>query len=337
MRQSSCWSPRSVGSSRPTSRSGSKARLPPLAAGSALPQSSSRLPEDLPRRSSGSVKIGPSGIVARRRTQVDRLDPLCHGGLVNKVAPLAPGGGLGNSLSAGSLWKAAPGLSSGSSASASKAVPEGLGPLKASLASGRADLARVSSSPLFSAAQSSSQPFATKATKLQLDRHPPSAIGGSPSKLKREIESPEKDKEKEALPAARLDAVVSDERSSPQADARGSALAAELGGASTSAAAVDVVAEKNAIKCKAVASLQRLFFEEVERGGDANAAAAAALKRLAEETRPPSRLGTAGAGDVGLHSWTTKQSRKEQMPIFEEVPEMSTEVDGSDQLMVMPL
>ncbi|CAE8646757.1 unnamed protein product, partial [Polarella glacialis] len=80
---------------------------------------------------------------------------------------------------------------------------------------------------------------------------------------------------------------------------RASALVAELGGASVAAAEVDKVdseAAKNAAKCKAVASLQRLFFEEVQRGGDANAAAAAALKRLAEETRqddesrPVSRL-----------------------------------------------
>ncbi|CAE8598126.1 unnamed protein product, partial [Polarella glacialis] len=80
---------------------------------------------------------------------------------------------------------------------------------------------------------------------------------------------------------------------------RASALVAELGGASVAAAEVDKVdseAAKNAAKCKAVASLQRLFFEEVRRGGDANAAAAAALKRLAEETRqddesrPVSRL-----------------------------------------------
>lgn len=35
-----------------------------------------------------------------------------------------------------------------------------------------------------------------------------------------------------------------------------------------------------------MASLQRLFFEEVRRSGDPNAAAAAALLRLAEESRP---------------------------------------------------
>lgn len=42
----------------------------------------------------------------------------------------------------------------------------------------------------------------------------------------------------------------------------------------------------NAAKCQAVASLQRFFFEEVARGGDPNAAAATALLRLAEESRP---------------------------------------------------
>merc|ERR1740121_1106536 len=42
-----------------------------------------------------------------------------------------------------------------------------------------------------------------------------------------------------------------------------------------------------AARLQAVASLQRLFFEEVRRSGDPNAAAAAALLRLAEESRPP--------------------------------------------------
>jgi len=44
--------------------------------------------------------------------------------------------------------------------------------------------------------------------------------------------------------------------------------------------------ERNAAKCQAVASLQKLFFEEVNNGGDPNIAAAAALRRLAEESRP---------------------------------------------------
>jgi len=42
----------------------------------------------------------------------------------------------------------------------------------------------------------------------------------------------------------------------------------------------------NAAKLQAVASLQRLFFEEMKSCGDPNAAAAAALVRLAEESRP---------------------------------------------------
>lgn len=50
---------------------------------------------------------------------------------------------------------------------------------------------------------------------------------------------------------------------------------------------------KYAAKCAAVASLQRLFFEEVGRSGDANAAAAAALLRLAEESRPAAELAPA--------------------------------------------
>lgn len=47
---------------------------------------------------------------------------------------------------------------------------------------------------------------------------------------------------------------------------------------------------KYAAKCVAVANLQRLFFEEVGRSGDANAAAATALLRLAEESRPAMEL-----------------------------------------------
>lgn len=47
---------------------------------------------------------------------------------------------------------------------------------------------------------------------------------------------------------------------------------------------------KYAAKCAAVANLQRLFFEEVGRSGDANAAAATALLRLAEESRPAAEL-----------------------------------------------
>lgn len=50
----------------------------------------------------------------------------------------------------------------------------------------------------------------------------------------------------------------------------------------------------NAAKCAAIANLQRLFFEEVGRGGDANAAAAAALRRLAEESRPVGDLSPRG-------------------------------------------
>jgi len=46
----------------------------------------------------------------------------------------------------------------------------------------------------------------------------------------------------------------------------------------------------HAAKCAAIADLQRLFFEEVGRGGDANAAAAKALLRLAEESRPAAEL-----------------------------------------------
>eukprot|EP00931_Biecheleriopsis_adriatica_P066642 TRINITY_DN4094_c0_g1_i1.p1 TRINITY_DN4094_c0_g1~~TRINITY_DN4094_c0_g1_i1.p1 ORF type:complete len:254 (-),score=63.83 TRINITY_DN4094_c0_g1_i1:137-898(-) len=70
-------------------------------------------------------------------------------------------------------------------------------------------------------------------------------------------------------------------------DNRGLALVAELGGARTAEGeSKKEVEQREAVRSSAVASLQRLFFEEVKRGGDVNAAAAAALKRLAEETRP---------------------------------------------------
>jgi hypothetical protein len=56
---------------------------------------------------------------------------------------------------------------------------------------------------------------------------------------------------------------------------------------------------KYAAKCAAVANLQRLFFEEVGRSGDANAAAAAALLRLAEESRPTGELSPRHLGAGG--------------------------------------
>jgi len=69
---------------------------------------------------------------------------------------------------------------------------------------------------------------------------------------------------------------------------RSAAGGAEASG--TQASATDERAKKNAAKIQAVASLQRLFFEEVARGGDANAAAAKALLRLAEAAACPSSL-----------------------------------------------
>mmetsp|Transcript_4119 Transcript_4119/g.6993 ORF Transcript_4119/g.6993 Transcript_4119/m.6993 type:complete len:240 (-) Transcript_4119:80-799(-) len=53
---------------------------------------------------------------------------------------------------------------------------------------------------------------------------------------------------------------------------------------STASAASSTLAAATA-RCQAVKSLQRLFFDEMSRSGDPNAAAAAALLRLAEETR----------------------------------------------------
>lgn len=76
----------------------------------------------------------------------------------------------------------------------------------------------------------------------------------------------------------------------PQANAAvassSSSAPAEREPTETQASAPSKEVERNTAKCQAVASLQRLFFEEVKRSGDPNAAAAAALLRLAEESRP---------------------------------------------------
>lgn len=59
----------------------------------------------------------------------------------------------------------------------------------------------------------------------------------------------------------------------------GKSLAAELSGASPVSESPQ---EKVQRKAKAVASLQKLFFEELRDSGDRNAAAAQALRRLVE-------------------------------------------------------
>lgn len=57
---------------------------------------------------------------------------------------------------------------------------------------------------------------------------------------------------------------------------------------SSTTAAAGSAAAANAAKVQAVANLQKLFFEEMKNGGDPNAAAAAALVRLTEASRPVS-------------------------------------------------
>mmetsp|Transcript_42150 Transcript_42150/g.68270 ORF Transcript_42150/g.68270 Transcript_42150/m.68270 type:complete len:288 (+) Transcript_42150:46-909(+) len=245
-------------SDAPPSRSSSKARLPPLAAQA----SPAPLPEEMMRRSTPSLLLSSSGVVARKRASAhaERLDPLKGSG--SKGPPLIPlGSSISASRSCGSLFKA-PIPASSSQPSAKLQLRSKSSMLVHELGSGSepadraAALARLPALPAKPSLQASTPAHA-------------SAVGGQSS-------------------GSRAPAI-----------SRASALVAELGGASVAAAEVDKVdseAAKNAAKCKAVASLQRLFFEEVQRGGDANAAAAAALKRLAEETRqddesrPVSRL-----------------------------------------------
>jgi len=90
-------------------------------------------------------------------------------------------------------------------------------------------------------------------------------------------------------PTAAL-AGVAAECSFPASPASGSPAKPELQEPSLHAATSAASAPKYAAKCAAVANLQRLFFEEVGRSGDANAAAAAALLRLAEESRPSAEV-----------------------------------------------
>lgn len=89
----------------------------------------------------------------------------------------------------------------------------------------------------------------------------------------------------------------------------------ELTGESPAEDAVADAQAKNAAKCQAVASLQRLFFENVARGEDPNAAAASALLRLAEESRPPAEVlrrptprGGGGGGGGGLSGAGSRQA-----------------------------
>mmetsp|Transcript_93988 Transcript_93988/g.166371 ORF Transcript_93988/g.166371 Transcript_93988/m.166371 type:complete len:444 (-) Transcript_93988:64-1395(-) len=71
---------------------------------------------------------------------------------------------------------------------------------------------------------------------------------------------------------------------------------------------------KSAARMNAVRSLQRLFFEEVGKSGDPNAAAAAALLRLADESRPsdeqltprPSGRQAGAARSSGPHGGMTR-------------------------------
>lgn len=80
---------------------------------------------------------------------------------------------------------------------------------------------------------------------------------------------------------------------------------ASSGGAGGAGGRTEGSTSDAAARLQAVASLQRLFFNEMKRGGDPNAAAAAALLRLAEESRP--------VGD--LLGGTRPQTRSRSLPI----------------------
>jgi hypothetical protein len=78
---------------------------------------------------------------------------------------------------------------------------------------------------------------------------------------------------------------------------------------------------KYAAKCAAVKNLQRLFFEEVGRSGDVNAAAATALRRLAETSRPAAELSPRYLTHAGESIHTTKNVPAEDDLVVREAEE----------------
>lgn len=99
----------------------------------------------------------------------------------------------------------------------------------------------------------------------------------------------------------------------------------------------------HAEKTKAVASLQKLFFEEMKKGGDANAAAASALKRLAEEEFRPSTgmesLSMTGPRSRSLGTAQPKavlRANNTEEVLLEEVDE-EDEPSGVDRLVLQPV
>jgi len=206
---------------------------------------------------------------------VERLDPLCRGGDAGNPFGKQPSSFVkGPPLGVGSSSKATP-LSSSLSAGSLKApasssglppFPE-LGPLPREKSSKSQTSLRQASLPV----------------GLSTPKSPPAGLGSPARQRARNFEaSPSRDTQVRSQ--GHNPGIDSVDRT--PMDDRGSALAAELGGGRSSVPEEQSEKDKNAVKCRAVASLQRLFFEEVQRGGDANAAAAVALKRLAEETRP---------------------------------------------------
>jgi len=254
----------------------SKARLPPLVASAAAAGSPLLVEEREQRaqRAQPSLVLSSSGVVARRRSQVERLDPLCRGGDAGNPFGKQPSSFVkGPPLGVGSSSKATP-LSSSLSA----------GSLKAPASS--------SGLPPFPELGPLSREKSCK-SQTSLRQAPLQIVGLSP-KSPSGLGSPVRQRARNLEASPSRDTPVRSQGHNPGIDSvdrmpmddRGSALVAELGGGRSSMQEEQSEKDKNAVKCRAVASLQRLFFEEVQRGGDANAAAAVALKRLAEETRP---------------------------------------------------
>lgn len=109
-------------------------------------------------------------------------------------------------------------------------------------------------------------------------------------------ESPRDSRSQEAIGVASPSGVAKHgDVLSPEADPHEKRVAKAVEAAGPSSVVKSGVAQlsevemhaKKVAKVQAVAALQRLFFEEVSNGCDPNAAAAKALLRLAEESRPP--------------------------------------------------
>lgn len=209
-----------------------------------------------------SAEVGPGGLCRPRGMPLDgpaRREP-AHGGTANPVFKLSSA--LKNEVSARAAAEGRPPCS-GAAANASKALHD--------------PACRTVESSLGHRAPSDKQP----SEQAKHAKRPPNGggqFGSRPHGLPlRRVEA------SGALPDPPVR--VFDASSPP------SPLASPRCIASTKSETKSFASDpKHSAKCAAVANLQRLFFEEVGRSGDANAAAAAALLRLAEESRPAVEL-----------------------------------------------